>query len=176
MTPDEEVVTAALKASGTVYTVPALREAAALLGGLYAAGDGHGVHPDDRAGQGADLPGTALRTITARYRRAYAHCSPCQIQDLYRRMETELAEAGIPSEGRYRGRLLLPRFAETPPWGWSGEAALTIAFSNGDGWTFQLAQERTPVIDVVAPSEAAVAELAAELLTGRRRDPVFLRP
>jgi len=167
MTPDEEVMTAALKASGTVYTAPALREAAVLLGDLYAA--------DDRAGQGADLPGTALRTITARYRRAYAHCSPCQIQDLYRRMETELAEAGIPSEGRYRGRLLLPRFAETPPWGWSGEAALTIAFSNGDGWTFQLAQDRTPVIDVVAPEEAAVAELAAELLTGRRRDPVFLR-
>lgn len=165
--PDEEIVTAALKESGTVYTESAIKEAAVLLGELYA--------PDDRAGQGADLPGTALRTITARYRRAYAHRSPRQIQDLYQRMETELAGAGIPSEGRYRGRLLLPRFAETPPWGWSGEAALTIAFSNGDGWTFQLAQDRTPVIDVVAPAEAAVAELAAELLTGRRRDPVFLR-
>lgn len=74
--------------------------------------------------------------------------------------------------GVYQGRLVLPRLAATPPWGWSGEAALTVGCYAGDGgWTLELAQERTPVIDVVAPSETAVAELVADVLTGRRADP-----
>lgn len=44
-------------------------------------------------------------------------------------------------------------------------------YAGDGGWTLELAQERTPVIDVVAPSETAVAELVADVLTGRRADP-----
>ena len=174
--PHKEVVAASRRTSGILYTAPALREAAALLADLYAAGEGHGVRAGDWAAQGADLPGLALNAVTARHRRGYAALSPHRVEELYRRMERELAKAGIAPEGRYKGRVLLPRFARTPPWGWSGEAALTVGFSGGDGWTLQLAQERTPVIDVVAPAEAAVAELVAEILTGGREDPLSPRP
>ena len=124
------------------------------------------------------LPGLSLRVLAARYRREHAARSPEEIRELHGRLEAELASAGAAPEGEYRGRLLLPRLAETPPWGWSGEAALTVGLSREDGWTLRLAQERTPVIDVVAPPEEAakeVAELVAGILTGRREDPLAPR-
>jgi hypothetical protein len=176
---DKEVkeITAASRTSpATVYTAPALEEAAALLAGLYAAGEGHGIDPDDWAGQGTDLPGIALRAVTNRYRRAHARHSSDRLRALHQCLEAALTKAGVAPVGVYRGRMVLPRFDSTPPWGWSGEAALTVGFYIGDGWTLELAQERTPVIDVVAPTETAVAELVADILTGRHPTPPFPRP
>ncbi|SEG53931.1 hypothetical protein SAMN04489712_106126 [Thermomonospora echinospora] len=174
--PDKEVAAASRTSSTTVYTVPALDEAAALLADLYAAGDGHGILPDDWAGPGADLPGIALRVVAARYRRAHSRRSAREVEAMYKRMKAALSETGVTPVGVHKGRIVLPRLDTTPPWGWSGEAALTVGFYPGDGWTLELAQARTPVIDVVAPTEAAVAALVADILTGRRSDPLFPRP
>jgi len=164
-----QVAAAARAQPATVYADAVLREAAALLADLYAAGDGHGIGPGDWDGLGADLPGLALRAVAGRHRRAR---SASRVRAGRERMAEALAAAGIAPVGVYQGRLVLPRLAATPPWGWSGEAALTVGCYAGDGgWTLELAQERTPVIDVVAPSETAVAELVADVLTGRRADP-----
>lgn len=164
----KEVTAASRVSPTTVYTDPVLKEAAALLADLYAAGDGHGIRPDDWTGQGTGLPDIALRAVTARYRRAHCRHDTDQIKAMHRRLEGALADAGIASVGVYRGRMVLPRLDATPQWGWSGEAALTVGFHAGEGWTLELAQERTPVIDVVAPTEAAVAELVADVLAARR--------
>jgi len=163
-----------------LYTAPVLDGAVALLADLWAAGERHGVHPDQ-----LDVAYACLEAIRPRWRTGF----PQTVEEalaLLRVLVEEFATLGVTAQlDTDLARVLLPRGPSTPTWGYDHPAdppapqlAVGVAIGELDGgWDLGLNLRGTRMVDVAALCDragaAAVARLAIEVNAGRRGSNLF---
>jgi hypothetical protein len=155
------------------HTPEILREAATLLDELYAAGERHGVGPEDWAGV-TSMPSAALDVVRTRHRWPRTKRTFAEVDGLRCDVVAALAELGVAAG-------LGPRGVEVRPlpgglkWGPAGEVGLLVSLYTDGGWDLSVDAHMAPVQSVYAPVTPAgareVAAVVKGVLTGETKLP-----
>jgi hypothetical protein len=160
---------AADRVHGTLHTPSVLRKAAALLSDLWAAGERHGVAPEEWS-LTLNVQYVALGVVSRRTAPPTATRSKDKVRQLQRDLVAALAELGVSAvPGR---QVVVERLEATPQWGISGQRQLAVGIWTNAGWNLTWdgdATEYSPDIRVIAPATAAGAKEVAELVTAIAR-------